>query len=104
MRRLSVERSTRRCKRVGKGCARRSSGRDGHARRPALEQCEDRILQGVAVGPARAKYNDNAIKTALPQETAFTPDGSLSVVPSKARFDQASGIFDEPFFFDVNQA
>ena len=74
---------------------RRPSGQDRHARRPALEQCEDRILQSITVEPAGNKATQ-------PQETAYTPDGSRIVVLYKAAPDHASGIFDDPFFFDPN--
>jgi hypothetical protein len=73
----------------------RSSGQDRHARRPALEQCEDRILQSITVEPV-------VNKATQPQETAYTPDGSRIVVLYKATLDRASGIFDDPFFFDTN--
>jgi hypothetical protein len=73
----------------------RSSGQDRHARRPALEQCEDRILQSIAVAPAGSK-------AAQPQETAYMPGGSRIVVQYQATQDHASRIFDDPFFFDAN--
>ena len=73
----------------------RPSGRDRHARRPALEQCEDRILQSIAVEPA-------GNQAAQPQETAYTPGGSRVAVLYQAASDHASGIFDDPFFFDPN--
>jgi hypothetical protein len=73
----------------------RSSGRDRHARRPALERCEDRILQSITVEPVGGK-------AAQPQETAYTPDGARTVVLYKATLDHASAIFDDPFFFDPN--
>jgi hypothetical protein len=75
----------------------RSSRQDGHARRPALEPCEDRIMQSIAAGPV----GDRATQT---QETAYTPDGPRIGVqaPYEAARDHASGIFDDPFFFDVN--
>ena len=74
----------------------RSSGQDRHARRPALEQCEERILQSITVEPVGGN------KATQPQETADTPDGSRIVVFYKATLDHASGIFDDPFFFDAN--
>ena len=73
----------------------RSSGQDRHARRPALEQCEDRILQSITVEPVGNKATQ-------PQEMAYTPDSSRIVVLYKAPLDHASGIFDDPFFFDTN--
>jgi hypothetical protein len=73
----------------------RSSGQGRHARRPALEQCEHRILQSITV----ESVGDKATQ---PQETAYTPDGSRIVVAYKATLDRASGIFDDPFFFDAN--
>ena len=73
---------------------RRSSGQGRHARRPALEPCEERILQSVTAEPVGDKATQ-------PQETAYTPDGSRIVVPSKATLDHASAIFDDPFFFDA---
>jgi hypothetical protein len=73
----------------------RSSDRDRHGRRPALEQCEGRILQSITV----ESVGDKATQ---PQETAYAPDGSRSVVLSKSMRDHASGVFDDPFFFDAN--
>ena len=73
----------------------RSSGQNRHARRPALEQCEDRILQSITVEPVGNKATQ-------PQETAYTPDVSRIVVLYKATPDHASRIFDDPFFFDAN--
>lgn len=73
----------------------RPSSQDRHARRPALEQCEDRILQSMAVEAAGGKATPR-------QERIDTPDGSRIVVFCEARLDRASGIFDDPFFFDVN--
>jgi hypothetical protein len=73
----------------------RSSGQDRHARRPALEPCEDRILQSIAVEPVGHKATQA-------QETAYTPDGARIVVLYKGTLDHASGIFDDPFFFDAN--
>ena len=96
---LSSERFARRGGRVGKTSERRSPSRDGHARSPALEQCESRILQSV-IESVGTKYIDT--KTTPPQETAFTPDGTQIRVLYKAQVDQPAGIFDDPFFFDVN--
>jgi hypothetical protein len=73
----------------------RPSGQDRHARRPALEQCEDRILQSTLVEPA----NNQATQ---PHQTAYTADGSRIVALYKAAPDHASAIFDDPFFFDTN--
>lgn len=73
----------------------RSSGQNRHARRPALELCEDRIVQSLAVAPAGST-------AAPPQETANTRDGSRIVVLYQATQDHASRIFDDPFFFDAN--
>jgi hypothetical protein len=73
----------------------RSSGRNRHARRPALERCEDRILQSITVEPV----GDKAAQT---QEAAPTANGSRIVVLSRPTLDHASGIFDDPFFFDAN--
>jgi hypothetical protein len=73
----------------------RSSGRNRHARRPALEPCEDRILQSITVEPVGNQATQ-------PQETAHTPAGSRIVVLDQATLDHASGIFDDPFFFDPN--
>jgi hypothetical protein len=70
----------------------RPSGRDRHARRPALESCEDRIMQSITVGPA----GNTATQS---QETACTP---RIVVLDKTTLDHASGVFDDPFFFDAN--
>jgi hypothetical protein len=64
-------------------------------RRPALEQCERRILQSITLEPAGSKATQ-------PQETARTPNGSQIVVLYKAAPDHASAIHDDPFFFDVN--
>jgi hypothetical protein len=100
MRWLSVNGATRWGERVVKGCGPRSSGRDGHARYPALEPCEGRILQSIAVEPAGIRYND--VKLTLPQQAALAPDGSRVVVLDGARLDPASERFDDPFFFDVN--
>jgi hypothetical protein len=72
-----------------------SSGRDRHARRPALEQCEDRILQSIAVKPVGNTAEQ-------PQGTAYTPNASRIAVSYKAPLVHASGIFDDPFFFDAN--
>jgi hypothetical protein len=73
----------------------RSSGQDRHARRPALEQCEDRILQSITFEPV----GNTATQ---PQETAHTPDASRIVVLYMTTLERASGIFDDPFFFDAN--
>src|SRR5262249_35664670 len=73
----------------------RSSGHDRRARRPALEQCEDRILQSITVEPVGNKATP-------PRETSYTPDGSRIVVLYQATPDHASRVFDDPFFFDVN--
>src|SRR5262249_42509483 len=73
----------------------RPSGQDRRARRPALERCEDRILQSIMAEPANNKATQ-------PQETANTPDGSRIVVLYEAAPDHASRIFDDPFFFDAN--
>ena len=71
------------------------SGRDRHARRLALEQCEDRILQSITVGPVGNQATQ-------PHETAYMAEGPRIVVLYKATPEHASGIFDDPFFFDVN--
>lgn len=63
-------------------------------RRPALEQCEGRILQSIMVEPVGGA-------TAQPQVTV-PADGSRIVVLEKPTLDHASRIFDDPFFFDVN--
>jgi hypothetical protein len=73
----------------------RSSSQDRHARRPALEQCEDRILETVTVEPVGTKATQ-------PQETACTPTASGTAVFYNATLGHASGIFDDPFFFDPN--
>jgi hypothetical protein len=73
----------------------RSSGQNRHARWPALEQCEDRILQSITVEP-------DGNKAMQPRETAYTPDGSRFVVLHKTTLDHASAVFDDPFFFDAN--
>jgi hypothetical protein len=73
----------------------RSSGRDRHGRRPALEQCEGRILQSNTIESV-------GVKATQPQEMAYTPEGSRNVVLSKTMLDHESGVFDDPFFFDVN--
>ena len=101
MRRLSIERFARRGGRVGTASGRRSLSRVGHARSPALEQCESRILQSV-IESVGTKYID--AKTTPPQEATFTPDGTQIRVIYKAQLDQPAGIFDDPFFFDVNSA
>ena len=71
----------------------RSSGQDRRARRPALEQCEDRILQSIMVESVGNKATQ-------PQETAYTPDSSRFVVLDKATPNHASRLHDDPFFFD----
>ena len=73
----------------------RSSSQHRHARRPALEPCEDRILQSVIVEPV-------ANKATQPQETVHTLEGSRIVVVYQATPDHASRVFDDPFFFDAN--
>jgi hypothetical protein len=73
----------------------RSSGQDRHARRPALEQCEDRILQSITIEPVGHEATQ-------PQETSYAAGGSRIVVLYKATLDHATGIFDDPFFFDAN--
>jgi hypothetical protein len=72
----------------------RSSYRDRHARRPALEPCEDRILQSITVEPVGNKATP-------PQETAYTAGGSRIVVLYQAPLDHASAIHDDPFFFEA---
>src|SRR5262245_49880983 len=74
---------------------RRSSGRDRRARRFALEQCEDRILQSITVEPVGDKATQ-------PQQTAYTPDASRIAVFYNTTLERAPGIFDDPFFFDAN--
>ena len=64
-------------------------------RRPALEQCEARILQSIMVEPA-----GNAAPQ--PQETAHMPSGPRIVVLHESTLDHVSRIFDDPFFFDAN--
>jgi hypothetical protein len=71
-----------------------STGRNRRARRSALEPCEDRILQSVTAGPVGP--------AAQPQETVSTAVGSRIVLVYEAAHDHASGIFDDPFFFDAN--
>jgi hypothetical protein len=73
----------------------RSSSRERHARRPALERCEDRILQSITVELVGGKATQ-------PQLAAYTPDGTRTVVLYKATLDHASAVFDDPFFFDPN--
>ena len=73
----------------------RSRRQERQARRPALEQCEDRVLQSITVEPVGDKATQ-------PRETAYTPDGSRIVVLSKATPGHSSAIFDDPFFFDPN--
>src|SRR5262249_42148973 len=65
----------------------RSSGQNRHARRPALERCEDRILQSIMVEPIGNKATQ-------PQETADTPDSSRFVVLDKATPDHAPRLHD----------
>ena len=60
-----------------------------------MELCEDRILQSILV---EAIGN----KATQPQETAYAPDSSRFVVLDKATPEHASGIFDDPFFFDAS--
>jgi hypothetical protein len=74
---------------------RRSSYRDRHARRPALEPCEDRILQSITFEPVSNKATQ-------PQETAYTSGGSRIVLLYQSTLDHASAIHDDPFFFDTN--
>jgi hypothetical protein len=71
----------------------RSPGQHRHMRRPALEHCEDRILQSIIVEPVGNKATQR-------QETAYTTDNSRIVVSYNARPDHASRVFDDPFFFD----
>ena len=72
-----------------------SSGRDRRARRPAVEQCEHRILQSITVEPVGG--------TTVPvQHPVGNADGSPVVVLQKPTQEHASGIFDDPFFFDPN--
>jgi hypothetical protein len=73
----------------------RSSSQHHRTRRPALDPCEDRILQSVMVEPL-------AHKATQPQETAHTLEGSRIAVHYNATSDQVSRVFDDPFFFDVN--
>ena len=73
---------------------RRSSCRDRHARRPAPEPCEDRILQSITVEPVSNKATP-------PQEMAYTAGGSRIVVLYQAPLDHASAIHDAPFFFEA---
>jgi hypothetical protein len=72
----------------------RSWGQDRHARRPALEQCEDRILQSITVEPVGNKATQ-------PQETADTAGGSRILVLYQAPLDHAPAIHDDPFFFEA---
>jgi hypothetical protein len=74
---------------------RRSSSQTRHARRPALEQCEDRILQSITIEPV----GNNATQL---QKTAYTPDASRIAVIDQTTLDHAPRIFDDPFFFDTN--
>ena len=73
---------------------RRSPYRDRHARRPALEPCEDRILQSITVEPVGNKATQ-------PQVTAYTAGGSRIVVLYQAPLGHASAIHDDPFFFEA---
>lgn len=73
----------------------RSSGQNRHVRRPALEQCEHRVLQSITVRPV----GDMATQ---PQVTAHTSDASPIVAPNEITAAQRSRAFDDPFFFDVN--
>lgn len=73
----------------------RSSGRDRHARRFALERCEDRILQSITVEPVGGKV-------AQLQQTAYAPDAPRIAVFYNTTLEHAPGIFDDPFFFDPN--
>lgn len=73
----------------------RSSGQHRHARRPALEHYEDRILQSIVVEPVANPA------TQLPA-MAHTASESQVVVLSKANVNHTSRIFDDPFFFDAN--
>src|SRR5262245_31245967 len=73
----------------------RSSGQNRFARRPALEQCEHRILQSIAAGPT-------GVNATQSQVTASAPAGSPTAVVYKPALDHASAIFDDPFFFDPN--
>jgi hypothetical protein len=72
----------------------RSSGQNRHARRPALELCEGRILQSIMVEPIGNKATQ-------PQVTADTPGRSGFVVLDKATPDHASRLLDDPFFFEA---
>jgi hypothetical protein len=71
----------------------RSSGRNRHARRPAPELCEDRILQSIMVEPIGNKATQ-------PQVTAYMPDRTRYVVLDKATPDHVSRLHDDPFFFE----
>ena len=73
----------------------RSSGQHRHARRPALEPCEDRILQSIVVEPV-------GIQAGQPRQASWTPVGSRTVMVDTAAPEHASAIFDDPFFFDAN--
>ena len=81
MRWRSIERFARRGGRVGMTSECRSQSRDGHARSPALEQCESRILQSV-IESVGTKYIDT--KSTPTQEATFTPDGTQIRVLYKA--------------------
>ncbi len=72
-----------------------SSGRDRHARRPALEPCEDRILLSIAVQPVGASTTQQPV-------AAYAPGNSPIVASQNATPDHASRVFDDPFFFDAN--
>jgi hypothetical protein len=72
-----------------------SSGRVRHTRRPALDQCEDRIVQSTtaaSVGGTVAQL----------LEAASTANGSRTLEVYKPTVEPASRVFDDPFFFDVN--
>ena len=73
----------------------RSSGQDRRARRPALERCEERILQSITVQPVGSG-------TTPLQESAYRPNGSQIAVLYQATPDHTLGRFDDPFFFDVS--
>jgi hypothetical protein len=60
-----------------------------------MEPREDRVLQSITIEPVGNKAEQ-------PQQTAYTPDGSQTLVLYNATPDHASGVFDDPFFFDVN--
>jgi hypothetical protein len=50
--------------------------------------------------PPRVEPTGN--QAAQPQESAYTPGGSRIAVLYQAAPDHASGVFDDPFFFDPN--